>query len=69
MRANDGTGQRGSHPPQHCWVTTSGGRWAGLLLEWQRDGAGAWKGRVIWAEPYVVHQSVLDAKQLEPFEP
>ncbi len=68
MRADDGTGFRGHSMPKHCWVTVGNGRWAGLLLEWVRDGDGPWKGRVIWAEPYVVHQSVLDAKQLEPFE-
>lgn len=68
MRATDGTGQVGHTMPVHCFVTTSSGRFPGILLEWLRDGP--WKGRVIWSErPGSHRQDVLDAKQLEPFEP
>jgi hypothetical protein len=56
---------RGYPTPKHVWVTTGSGRFPGLLLEWVRAG-DKWKGRVIWAEPYVVQQAVLAAKQLEP---
>lgn len=69
MRAGDGTGQQGYDFPKHCWVTTSSGRWPGLLLEWVRDGDAPIRGRVIWVEGPVVHQAVMAAKQLEPFEP
>jgi hypothetical protein len=70
MRATDGTGTNGHTTPQHIFVTTSAGRFPGLLLEWVRDGDAPWKGRVIWSEREGSHvQDVLDAKQLEPFEP
>lgn len=68
MRATDGTGHLGHTQPQHVWITTSSGVFPGLLLEWIRDGAAPWQGRVIWAEGSVAHQAVLAAKQISPFD-
>jgi hypothetical protein len=39
-------------PVKHCWVTVpvdGGGPRPGLLLEWRKDGAGRWEGRVVYA--------------------
>lgn len=68
MRASDGTGHLGNTIPQHVWIDLSSGRYPGLLLEWVRDGDAPWKGRVVWAEPGALHQAVLDAKQISPFD-
>jgi hypothetical protein len=69
MRATDGTGTTGHTQPQHVWIDLSSGRYPGLLLEWVKDGATAWRGRVIWSEREGhSQQDTLAAQQISPWE-
>ena len=59
---------------RHCWVLGPQGRRPGLLIGWQRRGAGpdaVWFGRVVHVieGEDVVVEDWLPAHRLEPVEP
>ena len=40
-----------SNPGRHCWINVpvdGGSRRPGLLVEWRKDAAGQWEGRVAY---------------------
>lgn len=61
---------------RHCWVTSPDvppSSWPGLLVEWRRDAAGAWLGRVVYVVDddgaSVLVESWLPAAALTPVTP
>lgn len=65
---------RTDSPARHCWVTDPpgfpAGRFPGLLLEWEQNEQGQWRGRIAFAvvhagQPMLV-EGWIDQRHLAP---